>query len=117
MTPLARVVLALAETIADALAALWLAAMVPVENYRLAREARRWQGRYPDRPEDLRVHRRHPHSGHGRRVHRCQHCGAVVPPDPIRLTGGRRYCPSGDCRVEAERLIAVARAVIAREGR
>lgn len=44
----------------------------------------------------------------GQRTHICQHCGTIAPPDAIRLSQGRRYCPTGDCRDEAERIMAEA---------
>jgi hypothetical protein len=39
----------------------------------------------------------------------CQSCGGAAPLDAIRLRGGRLYCPQGDCRRAAERLILEAR--------
>jgi hypothetical protein len=39
----------------------------------------------------------------------CEACGGAAPLDAIRLRGGRLYCPQGDCRRVAERLIREAR--------
>lgn len=44
----------------------------------------------------------------GHRAHVCQHCGTTAPRDAIRLSQGRRYCPTGDCRHEAERIMVAA---------
>lgn len=39
----------------------------------------------------------------------CRHCGGPTPLDAIRLRGGYRYCPCGDCRQVAEQMILEAR--------
>ena len=47
---------------------------------------------------------------HNSRRHRtCEVCGITAPLDAIRLRGGRFYCPRGNCRREAQRLIQGAR--------
>lgn len=43
-----------------------------------------------------------------RRSRVCQACGNSAPLDAIRLRGGRFYCPRGNCRRMAERLIREA---------
>jgi len=45
---------------------------------------------------------------HSRRHHTCAVCGKTAPLDAIRLRGGRFYCPQGECRRLAERLIREA---------
>ncbi len=39
----------------------------------------------------------------------CKVCGSPAPLDAIRLRGGQFYCPDGECRQVAERIIREAR--------